>query len=202
MLKKYQSYIYTIFLKNFFIISLIFFCLIIVINFFEEVRFSEKTNIDIYYSIYLSLLTTTKEPIFASSEGKTIRILIDSDDSKDTGYSLPGVGADQMIEMYGKGQTVLSSVLYSFNDNRDSNDWNGFFALNSVNSRTKGVNTETQVPLFDLGASVSDEMKIVWQSTDNIGMIDLADNVVSLPLSSLRLSHSKSVQQVLREIIK
>tara|TARA_A100001035_G_scaffold165216_1_gene130837 strand:- start:5898 stop:6977 length:1080 start_codon:yes stop_codon:yes gene_type:complete len=56
MLKKYQSYIYTIFLKNFFIISLIFFCLIIVINFFEEVRFSEKTNIDIYYSIYLSLL--------------------------------------------------------------------------------------------------------------------------------------------------
>ena len=28
------------------------------------------------------------------------------------------------------------------------------------------------------------------------------DNVVSLPLSSLRLSHSKSVQQVLREIIK
>ena len=93
---------------------------------------------------------------------------------------MPGVGADQMIEMYGKGQTVLSSVLYSFNDNRESNDWNGFFALSSVNSRTKGVNTETQVPLFDLGASASDEMKIIWQTTDNIGMVDLADNVVSL----------------------
>ena len=71
-------------------------------------------------SIYLSLLTTTKEPIFASSEGNTVRILIDSDNSADTGYSLPGVGADQMVEMYGKGQTVLSSILYSFNDNRDS----------------------------------------------------------------------------------
>ena len=103
---------------------------------------------------FLSLLTTTSEPIFASSEGKTIRILIDSDNSADTGYSMPGVGADQMIEIYGKGQTVLSSVLYSFNDNRESNDWNGFFALSSTNSRTKGVNTETQVPLFDLGASL------------------------------------------------
>ena len=70
-----------------------------------------------------------------------------------------------MIEMYGKGQTILSSVLYSFNDNRDSNDWNGFFALSSVNSRTKGVNTETQIPLFDLGSSSNDEMKIVWQTT-------------------------------------
>ena len=38
-------------------------------------------------SIYLSLLTTTKEPIFASSQGNTIRILIDSDDSANTGYS-------------------------------------------------------------------------------------------------------------------
>ena len=53
MLKKYQSYLYTVFLKKFFIISFVFFCLIIIINFFEEVRFSEKTNIDIYYSILL-----------------------------------------------------------------------------------------------------------------------------------------------------
>ena len=34
------------------------------------------------------------------------------------------------------------------------------------------------------------------------GHIFRTDNVVSLPLSSLRLSHSKSVQQVLREIIR
>ena len=55
-LKKYQSYIYTVFLKTFILISLIFFCLVIIINFFDEIRFSEKNNIDIYYSIYLSLL--------------------------------------------------------------------------------------------------------------------------------------------------
>ena len=55
-LKKYQTYIYAVFLKTFILISLIFFCLVIIINFFDEIRFSEKNNIDIYYSIYLSLL--------------------------------------------------------------------------------------------------------------------------------------------------
>ncbi len=56
ILKKYQSYIYSLFLKNFLLISMVFFCLVIIINFFEEVKFSEKNDIDIYYSIYLSLL--------------------------------------------------------------------------------------------------------------------------------------------------
>ena len=56
MVKKYQSYICTLFLKNFLFITFIFFCLILIINFFEEIKFSEKNNIDIYYSLYLSLL--------------------------------------------------------------------------------------------------------------------------------------------------
>ena len=56
ILKKYQSYIYSIFLKNFFIISLVFFCLVIIINFFEEIRFSEKHSIEIYNVFYLSIL--------------------------------------------------------------------------------------------------------------------------------------------------
>ena len=58
ILKKYQSYLYSIFLKNFFLISFVFFCLVIVVNFFEEIRFAEKNNIDILYSVYLSLLNT------------------------------------------------------------------------------------------------------------------------------------------------
>ena len=56
MIKKYQSYIYSLFVKNFLFITIIFFCLVIIVNFFEEIKFSEKNNIDIYYSIYLSLL--------------------------------------------------------------------------------------------------------------------------------------------------
>ena len=55
-LKKYQSYLFSLFIKNFLLIVAIFFCLIIIVNFFEEIRFSEKYNIEIIYSIYLSLL--------------------------------------------------------------------------------------------------------------------------------------------------
>ena len=54
--KKYQSYIFNLFLKRFLLVSIIFFCLVIVVNFFEEVRFSEKYNAEIYYTFYLSLL--------------------------------------------------------------------------------------------------------------------------------------------------
>ena len=64
---------------------------------------------------------------------------------------MPGVGADQMIEIYGKNQAVLSSVLYSFNDNRDSTDWNGFNALSTTNARSIQNTVEVQIPLFDLG---------------------------------------------------
>ena len=56
ILKQYQSYLTSLFLKKFIIVSFVFFCLIVVINFFEEVRFSEKYNTEIYYSIYLSFL--------------------------------------------------------------------------------------------------------------------------------------------------
>jgi len=56
ILKKYQSYIASLFLQKFMSTSLIFFCIVIIINFFEEVRFSEKYNTELFYTIYLSLL--------------------------------------------------------------------------------------------------------------------------------------------------
>ncbi len=56
ILKKYQNYIFSLFIKKFILISLIFFCIVIIINFFEEIKFSEKYNTDIYYTVYLSFL--------------------------------------------------------------------------------------------------------------------------------------------------
>ena len=55
-LKIYQSYIYTQFTKKFLTISFIFFCAIVIVNFFEEIRFTEKYNTEIYYTIMLSLM--------------------------------------------------------------------------------------------------------------------------------------------------
>ena len=56
MLKKYQIYIYSQFIKTFLITTFIFFCIIIIVNFFDEIRFAEKYNAEIYFIIYLSLL--------------------------------------------------------------------------------------------------------------------------------------------------
>ena len=55
-LKKYQFYIYSLFFRNFLKISFIFFCTIVIINIFEEIKFSEKYETDILYSVYLSVL--------------------------------------------------------------------------------------------------------------------------------------------------
>ncbi len=55
-IKKYQRYICWVFTKNFIYISLVFFFIVIIINFFEEIRFLEKYETDFYYSIYLSVL--------------------------------------------------------------------------------------------------------------------------------------------------
>ena len=54
--KKYQNYISKLFLNKFLKVSFIFFCTVVIINFFEEIRFTEKYNTEIYYTIYLSLL--------------------------------------------------------------------------------------------------------------------------------------------------
>ena len=126
--------------------------------------------------------------MFYSSEGYALRILIDSDGILETGYSLPGLGADRMIEVYGKNQAILSSVLYAFNDNREKNDWNAFNALSTIDARTLGNNIEAQVPHFDLGTIEGSQIKIAWQSSDNIDSVDLADTVMCLKCDHFLIS--------------
>ena len=56
ILKKYQTYLFSEFLKKFVIVSLIFLCFIIFVNIFVEIRFSEKYNAELHLTIILSLL--------------------------------------------------------------------------------------------------------------------------------------------------
>ena len=55
-IKTYHKYLSNLFVKKFVITSLIFLCLVIIVNFFEEIRFIEKYDTKIYYTLYLSLL--------------------------------------------------------------------------------------------------------------------------------------------------
>ena len=88
----------------------------------ELVVESSNSNIDLEAvavsedEIYLSILTVTKEPLFFSPDGHTLRIFLDTDDSFETGYFIPGMGADYLIEVFGQKSpastnvTILSSV--------------------------------------------------------------------------------------------
>ena len=55
-LKKYQTYLFSEYFKKFVIVSIIFFCIVVIINIFEEIKFSEKYDAELYYTIILSLL--------------------------------------------------------------------------------------------------------------------------------------------------
>ena len=59
------------------------------------------------------------------------------------------MGADYMVEVFGQKSpqlstnvTIMSSVLYSFDDSRDNNDWNSFFPISNVETAAKSKHTE------------------------------------------------------------
>ena len=110
-----------------------------------------------------------------------MRILIDSDNVTETGYFVPGMGADYMIEIYGEksvfnnNKTIYRSTLYLFESSRYSHDWNGFIPLTHVELASNGDTTECRVPLFDLGVAPDQPMKLVWQTSDHLGLTDLSE---------------------------
>ena len=58
MFKKYQLYIAVIFIKNLFLISLVFLGLSFILNFFEELKFFENYDVGIKYPILLTFLNS------------------------------------------------------------------------------------------------------------------------------------------------
>ena len=58
MFKKYQLYIGKIFIKNLFLISIIFLGLSFILNFFEELKFFDNYDVGIRYPILLTFLNT------------------------------------------------------------------------------------------------------------------------------------------------
>ena len=175
--------------------------------------------------LYLSLYLETVAPLFAGERGRTARMLIDIDLDGASGYSVPGLGmpglnisglgipshsisglsdgarglgADYLVELYGRQGFVLTAVLYTFEQgSRSQLDWNGFTALTAISARagkvddagqpdTMGVPggmggsaVETQVPLFDLGLEADDELTVLFQTSDDKGNSDLSDRVLS-----------------------
>ena len=58
ILKKYQIYIASVFIKYILLISLIFLCLAFLLNFLEELKYFENYKVGIKYPILLTVLNS------------------------------------------------------------------------------------------------------------------------------------------------
>ena len=56
MIKQYESYLTKLFLKNILIIIIVFIFLSFFLNIFEEIKYFENKDVDIYYPMILTIL--------------------------------------------------------------------------------------------------------------------------------------------------
>jgi hypothetical protein len=72
----------------------------------------------------------------------TVLVLFDVDGSQRTGYSLLGMGIDNVIEVSGWDNTVHSAAMKEFRSSRDNLDWNGFVAIGAASASAYGPEVE------------------------------------------------------------
>tara|TARA_Y100000590_G_scaffold93107_1_gene105433 strand:+ start:2084 stop:3166 length:1083 start_codon:yes stop_codon:yes gene_type:complete len=58
ILKNYQKYLIKVFISNFALVALVFFSLSFVLNIFEEIKYFENINVNIFFPLLLTLLNT------------------------------------------------------------------------------------------------------------------------------------------------
>ncbi|MEC9138772.1 MAG: hypothetical protein VYB85_03620, partial [Candidatus Thermoplasmatota archaeon] len=102
-----------------------------------------------------------------------------------SGYYYPGIGADHLVEIYGEDTGLVSTaMLYSFDESRGKDDWNGFFSLTNIKANSTsadGISTaiELQIANFDIGIDAGDGMKYLITASDSTGNMDVT-NVMDL----------------------
>jgi len=125
----------------------------------EDTATTENPHIDLikYRAIldntHLSLYIETQEPLLQGlgESGDSLQVFFDTDQDEATGYTLPYVGAEFLLEVYGKDNRVLSSHLYVFDvdyrteERRSPNDWNAWAPMFAVETAVKGNKLETQL---------------------------------------------------------
>ncbi len=72
-------------------------------------------------------------PSSQTDEIYKLDILIDHDLNPKTGYKVENLGADELIELQGKGGVVSEAKSYFFDQNKNNADWNGWLLNSNVN---------------------------------------------------------------------
>ena len=74
-------------------------------------------------------------------------LFIDSDDSPGSGYSVGGVGADYMIELFGWNSSIATSAISRYHLTEDQADWNGWAVSGPVECLLAGDRLEAKARL-------------------------------------------------------
>ena len=107
----------------------------------------------------------------------TAYIFIDTDQNPDTGYFINGIGADNMLEIYGRDGEVQGSTYYFYTSAEQ--DWNHWDEMGTVDAAAEGTELETQISFRSLFMDENDEVDVLFymQSWDHFE--DFSDYVIS-----------------------
>jgi hypothetical protein len=139
---------------------------------------------DLYYSFYLEVYGLIFNGIEKNVEDEiitgmdSIHIFLDTDSNHQTGYKLNSIGADYLIEMEGYNGAPCSSSIKLFENNRDSNDWNGWsIEGGSLEIGVKDGRLEAQIPYNALNSKNSDILAL-FHIQDCNGNEDFSDEII------------------------
>ncbi len=117
----------------------------------DIVRFGGRIGDDVLY-LYLEVAGR----LFNGTAlgGDTVQVFIDVDNSERTGYSIRGIGADHLVEIYGRNGEMITGEEYFFNKGkggllRRQNDYGGWDHIGRVLSSKDGYRIEIVIPYYN-----------------------------------------------------
>jgi len=120
---------------------------------------------------HLYFLVEVRGTMFApGAGGQMVHIFVDSHGSRD-GYSIMGIHADYMVEVYGEDGKVRTSTYFKFeqmgNGSRAQMNWNNWTYMSAVDAGVDGGMLEVEMPYFN-----GDGAKVLFHASDTRGNED------------------------------
>ncbi len=168
--------------------------------------FADLTEVRTAYdSSALFVYARAAAPWFSGREESVVRIFVDADGNRSTGFNLGDIGADVMLEAAGSLGAVQADGLFTFAPGRSTDDWHGWHGIGSPALAVSGgeleagfgagalstasavvaVSTPTSEDLLETPAAVHGSL-VVRQSLPPQAVLNAGDRAV--PMLRLVLS--------------
>lgn len=160
----------------------------------DLIRFGVTDNVD-SLAFYMEVNGTALAGGGAPPTMDTFRVFLDTDRDSRTGYRVQGLGADGLIEISGYGGLVRSSLLWSWDANRDVLDWGGWIRSVSIPAASLGSRMEAEVDWLALGAD-RPPIDALMHAMSYDGASNLAEYAVSTTAGSVRVVDTPLVPEI------